>query len=263
MVTVEKNNREYVFDIPAHEKYRVDEIFDGEYLPISEKWDKCLNGKDSAIHVVDIGANVGVFSVWAQAHFSTWSITAYEPSHLSFMRLLYNLHRNCPMWNVVKEVALTQFAKHSKSSNISTRLYHPNSNTGLYTLLPSRCHGDGKPFERVKCVSPDGEIRDQLEYTGVIDFLKIDTEGSEIDILEALYKDQLLRHIRHIQWEQHDGLKKPSFMDYAVENAECIEKTPMRNNNTQLFHWYNYETKKMPTKYDQLKQEEADDCFQM
>jgi FkbM family methyltransferase len=149
--------------------------FKDSYIPnilkeiyIDKIYDKFFTGK-SNMTVVDAGANIGLFSMYASPYAK--SVYAIEPSkeHVNCMR---EMIKSNGFTNIeVLDVAL--------SDSDGERLLNHCSNVTMYSLKDGVNNtGNG---EMVKTISFDTLI----QKTGDIDFLKLDIEGSEFDVLNS------------------------------------------------------------------------------
>lgn len=129
--------------------------------------------------VVDIGANIGLFSLWVRHHFPVSQIYSYEPNPRIFPITVHNLSQpgihvfNC---GVGRQSGRARMIDESDSRLASTES------------------------------APDGEIELQSfeavlrEAKGSIDLLKLDCEGAEWDILSA---SNLMKNVRCVRMEYH------------------------------------------------------------
>lgn len=127
--------------------------------------------------ILDIGANIGSFSVFASLHFPEAEIHAYEPHPLAFSWLKKNTQqRNVKLFNlaVADRAGELKFDQQSKS-----------------TL--SSLSQDG--MQIVNAVSQDQVLSGQT-----IDFVKMDCEGAEFMILSD---GGLLRRTKRLAMEYH------------------------------------------------------------
>lgn len=134
--------------------------------------------------VVDLGANIGVFTRWAYMEGAS-KVISFEPDHRYFKLLKLNADPrsilfNAAMSDSIGTVTLHE-ADHFGGSNI---FWVPDSKAGYtvrsYTL-------------------------DYLFESGLIDkidFLKIDTEGAEINILKGISDTNIMK-VRNIAMEYH------------------------------------------------------------
>lgn len=158
--------------------------------------------------VVDIGAHVGYFTLYAANIAKKGKIISYEPSKKSFFSLEKNLEINNFSNIKLENVAVSKI--HGKAvlhvdddDGISNSLYDLNKKSKVY---------------EVKTVTLE-EILSKNELHE-IDFLKIDCEGAEYEILMSASSSDLNK-IKKISVEIHEKL-----VPYSKE--EVIEK--LKNN---------------------------------
>ena len=165
--------------------------------------------------VIDIGANIGVFTVLAgrYAH-----VESYEPESNNYNLLCQNIETN-------------------KSNAIPFKLAVGKSGVSTINDLQG-CSQLGAPGEEVAVIS----INNILNKFKNIDFLKIDCEGSEYDILEDITHDNLSK-CEHMGIEFHplwtDIYKTTVVEDGQNRYEEIIKKlnkTHYKNDNG--YHWY-------------------------
>ncbi len=127
----------------------------------------------------DVGANVGIFSALLSRQVgSEGSVYAFEPVQETFCRLLENLGLNhC------QNVSANQMALSSKPGSLTMNVFEPK-----YSAWNSFGHpqfGEVKPIntEKVKTISLDKFCKER--QIGKINFLKIDVEGFEKDVLQG------------------------------------------------------------------------------
>jgi FkbM family methyltransferase len=140
--------------------------------------------------VIDVGANVGVFSLWAQAHGAT--VVAYEPSPSAFAFLVSNTTGRSidPIRGaVVGELPL---------GRRDTRLYLHDEHSTRNTLLAIEIVSGEELTQSV--VVPAYRLSDVL--VDGCELLKIDTEGSEYEMLANTPAD-ILRQAERIVVEFH------------------------------------------------------------
>jgi len=137
--------------------------------------------------VVDAGAHIGVFTVRASLKVGeTGKVYAFEPERENFKYLSLNTKG---LENVeIFETALW-------SSEGSKTLYHSKGNTGGHSLFSY--NGREAAYE-VKTARLDEVV------TGKVDFLKIDVERSELEVLRGAEKI-LEKHKPYIAAELHEG----------------------------------------------------------
>lgn len=151
--------------------------------------------------VIDIGANVGVFSVYARK-LTTGKIIAVEPFSDNCLYLRRNLKHNR-----VKNVVIEQAAISATSGK--RRLFAQSSDSGHSFYLAEK--SVGSIF--VKTYSLDALLK--KHSIKKVDLLKIDCEGEEGELLSSLSK-HTLSHIRAIALEFHDNCSTLSHQEIEV-----------------------------------------------
>jgi len=168
--------------------------------------------------VVDIGANIGMFSRRALERGAS-RVIAFEPMTHSF---------SCLLDNCYPQVECHKLAVSSKLSKLEMFRLDSVSNLGGGTskLIPGR---EIVSVEDVLSVS----IQD-LMAAGIIpnhiDFLKIDCEGGEYEIIDSL-DEEMLGRISKISMEYHEGLIGKEKREQLVEKAKSLGFHPFT-----LFH---------------------------
>lgn len=143
--------------------------------------------------ILDCGANVGIFSVWAASHRPDARIVALEPFPATFAALQANIRRNLLADRV--ECAQVGLAARTSDRQMRTSGESPNRKVVL--------DGDNDTREdtvSISCLSL-AECLDEFKID-TLDLLKMDIEGSEWAVLLSTPSD-VLQRIRHIQLEYH------------------------------------------------------------
>ncbi len=159
-------------------------IYTPYYLPIEEN-----------DVVVDIGANIGVFTIYA-AFRTKNRVYAYEPFQDNYEALGQNIQANG-----LCNVAPYRFAVSDKSG---TELLFDAESSQHYRLKKVALGATGKYVEVPSITLKD--IMDN-EHLDRIDFLKLDCEGSEGIIFQST-PEEYLKRIRKIALEFHEDISK-------------------------------------------------------
>lgn len=141
-------------------------------------------------YVIDIGANIGVFSLYAAHCGRSIKVLAYEPNSESFQYLLNNIKANCLEQIIIPHrLAVTDVhngkVKFPKISSMYNAIIEGESDTD---------------FEEVETTSLSAMLSD-IER---IDLLKLDCEGAEYDILMKSNRN-VFDKISAIRMEYHLG----------------------------------------------------------
>ena len=141
--------------------------------------------------IIDIGANIGDFSVWAARQAPKGKILAYEPDKNNYSLLMKNKKLN----KCKNILCYRQAVSDKKKTEI---LYtQVEQNNATHSLFPD------KYARKVPVVSTTlDEIIEKHAFKSV-DLLKIDAEGSEYPILFNTSK-KTLKKIKKIFFEYHD-----------------------------------------------------------
>lgn len=134
---------------------------------------------------LDIGANIGYYTILAAAMVNDAGlVVAYEPDEENFSLLCENVALNKAANVMPFQMALSDF-------NGRKDLYLSPDNKGDHRLYDS---GDGRCSRKVEVVHAGDHVR---SLTSRVDFIKIDTQGSEYNILKGL-KDIILESKSHL-----------------------------------------------------------------
>ena len=144
--------------------------------------------------IIDIGANIGTYSLFAAKKFPHSNIYAYEPEKSTFRVLKKNLEENG-----VKNVKSFRLGVSSKPG---FRYFYTYQASGFTSLLPTR--KDGKR-QKVKVTTLLKIFKDNLIKT--CGLIKMDCEGAEYEILLNC-PDSLFKRIKAFVLEYHDGLSE-------------------------------------------------------
>lgn len=180
--------------------------------------------------VFDIGANIGLFSLFfAKSVHPNGQIFSFEPNPIVYKELLRNL-----AVNNFSNIRTFQLAV--GSSNYKDKLVFPLSNKGTGTLnkniqadITSRNSLDIVTAE-IEVVSLDNFIFN--EELSLPDFIKIDVEGFEFDVLNGM--KNILRN------------KKPELY-IEIHGVPLEEKEDNIINIVNLLNKYNYNIKLVET----------------
>ena len=134
--------------------------------------------------VLDIGANVGAFALWAQKRWPGCAIHCYEPSPRNWPLLQRTLSgENVFLHNV------------AVSNHYAVQaVYRGTFNCGEDSIVLSYGEGDLGVAEVVGTSDlPRADV------------LKIDTEGSELEILSGLIRSRRMRNFQAVMLEAHSS----------------------------------------------------------
>ncbi len=169
------------------------------------------------ITLIDIGANIGAFSILAAHKMPNAKIYSYEPGEKAFAQLKENIILN-RMEGRIRPFKMAVYKSRGK-----IKLYESDK-TGLSSIYRARKE---RKFEIIKTITLEHVFIDNKICT--CDYLKIDCEGAEYDILTYCPKD-VLKRIRTIALEFHE-------MNAQQNHHDLINI--LKNNGFRLTHRYN------------------------
>jgi FkbM family methyltransferase len=148
--------------------------------------------------IVDFGANIGVFSVWAAQAFHPDTLVAVEMEPACFRQLNANIQLN-GLENVIRPI---QAAIYEHSGKVATRR---RMGYNFHELRPQ----GGQHYV------PSFSFADFLQHTGLntIDLLKVDIEGAEKYLLTPENAGLFRERVKYILLESH------SINDFGVDHC--------------------------------------------
>lgn len=144
--------------------------------------------------IIDIGVNIGVFSVYATTLSKNTKVYAYEPMPKNFNLLLDNIQIN------KVENAIIPF-KLGISSHKETRRLFLASGSPFHSIYSDK----NEKYIEIDCIAlKDVFDENKIKYC---DVLKIDCEGAEFEILYNTPEEYFLK-IKEIRLEYHNQKKE-------------------------------------------------------
>lgn len=150
--------------------------------------------KDSKINILDIGANVGYFSLYISKRFPNSSIFSFEPFGDTFKRLRENIDKNRAENIKPLRFAISDFN--------GTADFYSFEWAGCNTLHPGNFDENLSKKTTVDCIAFD-KISEITGHTG-FEFGKVDCEGSEYKIF-LNSKDETIRSVKNYIIEVHNN----------------------------------------------------------
>lgn len=144
--------------------------------------------------IVDVGANAGFFSLYMASRFPEARILAFEPVPVNFSLLERNFRANPD-----RRLTPVNRAVFSSADHITLNYDASDAFTTAASIFEN-VHGSDEI--RVEAISLP-QILQEYEIDE-IDYLKLDCEGAEYDILYRCPRDSL-RKVRQITLEVHEG----------------------------------------------------------
>ncbi|MAG26902.1 hypothetical protein CMI47_15290 [Candidatus Pacearchaeota archaeon] len=172
--------------------------------------------------VLDIGAHIGVFSIFASHLSKNGKVYSFEPFQENFNLLKDNINLNetkniIPINKAISNKNSKQSLFISESENKGSGSLHQNNNSKKVTI---------------EAISLQSFLKEYKIKT--IDFLKIDCEGAEYEILYNCPKN-LLQKIKKISMEYHNLSKEnngSALKKFLEENGFAVTLIPEKKRGT-------------------------------
>ena len=149
---------------------------------------------DDHIVVLDVGANVGFFSLFALQKFDNVNVYAYEPMPKNYAQLSkYYGELNKDNWQIHNKAV---------SGKAGTITLHYDASDSFSTTASVHANEREPDTAEVECVTLR-QIVDEYNLTK-IDLLKLDCEGSEYNILYHA-DDEVMNMVKSVTMETHPG----------------------------------------------------------
>ena len=158
---------------------------------------------------IDVGANIGTFTLVAAHRAVRGQVHAFEPSAHHFARLAHNVELND-----FKNVALNRKGLYDQPGEAV--LFLPSqtgemNNSGAASLYTSALEETRQVSEGVSLIRLDDYVREKS--IGRVDIIKIDIEGAELKALEGA-RETIAR------------FRPLVFMELDLDNLERAERSP-------------------------------------
>ena len=187
-----------------HDLLTVNEIFCRHDYP--------CDGKPKRI--IDIGSNIGISALYFLSRNPETKVVLYEPNPVNLEKLRKNLSGHTDRVIIHEEAVADQHGI----------LEFGIEETGRYGGLKTQ----NEKKIKVNCIHIDEVLSEALKDNDRIDILKVDTEGSEIDTLNAL-SEKYLPKIENIYFEE--GIEER----IALINKRLFETHQLSNKGNSYY----------------------------
>ena len=175
--------------------------------------------------MVDLGANIGLTTLYVKSFFPSLNVVALEPEQNTYKRL----HNNVKI-NSLRNVTLLNKGVWSKSTTLKGDFSFRDGQDWAFRLIESNKKTDNS----IEVISMS-ELMENYSIRN-IDFLKIDIEGAEKNLFENTQDLKWLARVKIIAIEIHDefGTRKhieDTLLKYNFKLEYSAELTIGVNNN--------------------------------
>jgi FkbM family methyltransferase len=140
-------------------------------------------------YIIDCGSNIGMSILYFKTLYPNSRILAFEPGEEAFFCLEENVRNN-----LLKSIKVHKAALSSKEGTLD--FYYDEENLGSLCMSTKQ---ERMPKQRrsVEASLLSKHIDEE------VDFLKIDIEGAELEVIEELSSARKLRHVKQMAMEYH------------------------------------------------------------
>lgn len=225
-------------DNDADTKYIYDEIF-GSQIYHHDK----LRMPDNAT-IMDVGANIGIYSLWAHRRYRPKAIYCYEASPRTFAYLRDNTERLID--KAMTAVKPTNAAIASRAGETLT-LHQSTKVSGISTLLDQRNvswiekAASGKQLEIHAVNSSTVSAEIAANKLAAVDMLKIDVEGYFMEVLKGIALGDFAKIkniVAEVDYLPETGIRPDEFEKFLNAKGytiDCLDRS--QKNNLTYYAW--------------------------
>lgn len=182
-----------------------------------------IGSKHKIDYIVDIGANIGAFSLMAHSIFPEANILAIEADPENYEYLTANCGE-------IENISLLQTAALYNNRKVYSHRNHTNSGGYFVHEIPDT--------ESVSV--PSDSINNILRQKEIprIDILKVDTEGCEVEIFRCLVDHDWMKLIKWIRFEWHNRSSIPLLRDLISKTHKVLIDLKPLSNGFGIAHRY-------------------------
>lgn len=171
---------------------------------------------------VDLGANVG--EVTARLAATGADVVAFEPDPITFAKLQARFAGQANVTLVHAAVGTAEgTVRLMRADNFAD---NPDGASVKSTILDGGRRIDAANAVEVRLIDFPAWVRQQVAARGGIAFVKMDIEGAELEILEAMDRDRLFDSIRGLVAETHERKFPDLRPRYRALKAAIAEHEP-------------------------------------
>ena len=236
------NNQKIGFFTPSEiSKWRVNTLYTKE--PETLEWIDNFQNSGEKIIFWDIGANIGLYSIYAAVKFKNINVIAFEASTSN----LAILSRNISLNNLSERIILNQFPLTNKENKYLTMSEKNFEEGGAWNSFGEKFDADGNNFQGENNYKVYGTTINYLIKNNILEipnYIKIDVDGIEHMILDGgkeYLKNSKVKsisvEINENFKEQYDQIQKilleSNFVFKYKKNSEMVKKS----NSSKIYNF--------------------------
>lgn len=175
--------------------------------------------------VLDIGANIGLFSLYSCSQLQKPKISAYEPDKNNFDKLQRNISEN-DLSEAIKAFNMA-IAENGQMKFVAAEVGGTSMSEEIYKTQGRNSKSGKDEFTYVSSIS----ILDVMKGIGHVDIFKMDCEGGEWKILEDLKGVQLDVNYFCVEWHSIGGKTRSDMAAFFTEKGYNVHLREMDNNS--------------------------------
>lgn len=186
-------------------------------LALSERELQLIQMLPARGHIFDVGAHVGIWTIPLALARRHATVHAFEAAAPTFRQLKNNVS-----WNELTNVLTVHAAV---CDRIGTVKFQVPDNASVFGRISSLGNSRGRYSRASEMEVPSTTLIDYCKKHGVesIEFLKIDVEGAEVDVLRGLWPMLLRRQVQLI-WIEIDEINQLDFSHSISELAALLDE---------------------------------------
>tara|TARA_A100001015_G_C14978657_1_gene708446 strand:- start:684 stop:1556 length:873 start_codon:yes stop_codon:yes gene_type:complete len=191
--------------------------------------------KEKDIVFWDIGANLGLYSIYAALNFEKIKIISFEPSTSNLRILSRNIYLN-NLQHKIKIIQLPLGNKEMSFSDFRESIFEEGASNNAFD---DRINFEGRSFNEKNSYQILGTTANYIlknNITAIPDYVKIDVDGLEHNILIGFFN--YLKHpkIKKIQIELNENFEEQKKMVFEILLKNNFKyKSKKRNENLSIY----------------------------